>query len=167
MAEGGQQRRPRILPVHAARGQAEAAEQRFRRGQQALDPGLHALPVEPAEGGGETAPGFPRLRQAGAHPPDHRLVASLHGQRREGERLALGMRIELLEQRFVSSLAGDGQAIQVRLDALVEFGELFQVVVRRAHGVVAEQGEEGGFLGVLIEHRDDWQAHSRHRFVDH
>ncbi len=83
------------------------------------------------------------------------LVAQPQRQRRRSEYLALGVWGELLQQQVKPLEAGDLQAVEMGLDPLVQVAEMGQVIMRRADGVAAQAGEEGGFFGVLAQQFND------------
>ncbi|MCY1373321.1 hypothetical protein D9M68_875280 [compost metagenome] len=39
-------------------------------------------------------------------------------------------------------------------DAAIELVDVIEVVMRRAQGIVAQNGEEAGFFGVLLQNRE-------------
>ncbi|MNQ99914.1 hypothetical protein D3C85_1156680 [compost metagenome] len=97
MGQARQQARSWIAPVHAAGGQAKAAEHGLGGGEHALDPGRHTLPVEPAQGHPITALGFHGAPQMLAEARQRLGVSRFEGQRRTGEDLADGVRAELCQ----------------------------------------------------------------------
>ena len=61
----------------------------------------------------------------------------------------LAVRRQLAERRGPSGAIGKAQAIELRVDALVEPRERRHRVLRRPHRQVAQQPEKGGFFRVL------------------
>ncbi|MOA21729.1 hypothetical protein D3C78_1422360 [compost metagenome] len=57
---------------------------------------------------------------------------------------------QVCQQDFQPRLPGDAQAVEVSVDAVVQGGQMLEVVMRCAHGVIAEKGKEGRFFGMLI-----------------
>ena len=87
-------------------------------------------------------------------------VLALEREHAGGEHLAhLLLLLELGERDLPAGLARDAQAVDVRLDPLVEPGEMAQRIVRRVDGGIAQQPEEGGLLGVLLDDRADDRGH--------
>jgi len=59
---------------------------------------------------------------------------------------------------------GNAETVDVRLDAVVQMGNVLQVVVGRAYRRVAEKPQECGFFSVLLDDLlDDWQASNLRR----
>ena len=81
-----------------------------------------------------------------------RRVLALEREHAGREQLArLPLLLELGERDLPAGLARDAQPVDVRLDPLVEPGEMAQRVVRRVDGGVAQQPEERRLLGVLLD----------------
>ncbi|MCY1293797.1 hypothetical protein D9M70_430680 [compost metagenome] len=60
------------------------------------------------------------------------------------------MRAQVCQQDFQPPLPGDAQAVEVGVDAVVQGGQVLEVVMRCAHGVIAEKGKEGRLFGMLL-----------------
>ncbi len=85
-----------------------------------------------------------------AEPRQHFGVGCLESQYHAGEHLSDGVWAELGQQRFQAARGCDSQAVEVGVEAVIEFVEVLDVVVRGAQGIVAQDGEEAGFFGVLV-----------------
>ncbi|MDL1888839.1 hypothetical protein FBQ96_04520 [Nitrospirales bacterium NOB] len=51
---------------------------------------------------------------------------------------------------FPSRIAGDPQSTKMRLNAIIQLGEIVQRIVRRKDSIVAKQPQKGGFFGVQL-----------------
>lgn len=143
------QARARVDPVQGTGGKPEAAAERIVRVEQFLYRAVQMRPLDPAQRREQ-----PRRRFR--HPcgkVDHKIDAcpgaALQRQHGGCEQLARLLELELLAGELPPRLARDPQAIDMRLDAVVELGQVLQSIVGCPHRGGSQQPQKGGFLSVL------------------
>ena len=80
---------------------------------------------------------------------DARRIPALQRQHPGGEHLAGLFVAELLQRQLPPRLARHPQPVDMRLDPVVEPGEVAEVVMRRAYRPVAQQPKERRFISLL------------------